>query len=134
VLGASPVSTGGPVRADCFETPQGTFELVGTRGRGSARVCDFGWQRARNASGGPLSPMHLLARAANEESQRRLGNAHSDGAVLLSPCLMSFLDRYGLLDGDTGPGHRPVVPGRGRAMVVVDSEREDRPAWALAQA
>lgn len=144
LLGAAPVSTGGPVRPDYFETPQGLFaqsdelQSAGSCERAPVPICrreggrvfDFGWQRARRASrrGLPM-PMRLQARAADHRGERQLGTACSNGCVLMPASLLDFIDRYGLLDGDA-PHPLPLrVPYRGRYMLVVDSEREDRPDW-----
>lgn len=152
LLGASPVSTGGPVRPDYLETPQGVFEradgeLHASMGpcdlaqpricrREGARVLDFGWQRARNASGrGRLMPMRLQARAANPLAERRLGTACTDGCILLPASLMHLLDELGLLDAGLqyeAPARTATLPYRGRYLVVVDSGREERPAWSPA--
>jgi hypothetical protein len=150
LLGVSPVSTGGPVQPDYFETPQGVFEradgeLHASMGpcdlakppicrRDGARVLDFGWQRARNASGrGRLMPMRLQARAANPRAERRLGTACTDGCILLPASLMHLLDELGLLDAGLlheTHGQIAQLPYRGRYLVVVDSGRDERPPWS----
>lgn len=144
LLGASPVSTGGPVRPEHLETPQGVFEQqvacdAGLACRGpSPRVYDFGWQRARKATGrGPFFPLRLQARAADGRAAQRLGSACSDGCVLMPPSLLAFLDRFGLLDArmpQQALADDIALPYRGRFMLVVDSEREERPAWSLGPA
>lgn len=150
LLGASPVSTGGAVQPHYFETPRGIFERsdgeshapMGHCGsatppicrREGARVLDFGWQRARNATGrGRLMPMRLQARAANPQAERRLGAACSDGCILLPASLMHFLDDLGLLDAGQAhetPRQVATLPHRGRYLLVVDTEREERPSWS----
>jgi hypothetical protein len=146
-IGASPVSTGGPVRPDHFETPQGVFaqapgtDVMGGPGceatrpamcrRDGPRVYDFGWQRARSATGrGRLMSMRLQALAAEPRAERKLGLAISNGCVLLPASLVAFLDEYGLLDGPRDDGMQ--LPYRGRYMMVLDSERLDRPEWSPA--
>jgi hypothetical protein len=64
-----------------------------------------------------------------------LGTAQSDGRVLLPPSLVAFLDEYGVLDAGRPRPHTPAgeeLPFAGRYMVVMDSEQEERPAWAAA--
>lgn len=146
-IGASPVSTGGPVRPDHFETPQGVFaqapgtDVMGGPGceaaqaamcrRDGPRVYDFGWQRARNATGrGRLFTVRLQVLAADARAERQLGTAASNGCVLLPASLIAFLDEYGLLDARREDGK--LLPYRGRYMMVLDSERADRPGWSPA--
>lgn len=139
LVGAAPVSTGDEARGDAFETPQGVFEHQDQEGQaGSRRVYDFGMQRTRVtlASGkGKLVDMRLQMRAADRASERLLGTAHSDGCILLPATLVDFIDEFGLLDG-AGQGEAPrrasrhVLPFRGRHIVVVDSERDERPSWS----
>ena len=146
LVGAAPASTGGPLRPDYLETPQGVFghataeaglqaacatRVEQTCRRGGSRVYDFGVQRTRLATGqGPLRPMRLQARAADERAAGRLGTPQSDGCVLLPASLVAFLDEYGLLDGDAAAAaERRVVPFRGRYLLVIDSERMERPDW-----
>lgn len=150
LLGASPVSTGGAGRPSHFETPQGVFaradeDSLAVSGpcdsasppicrRDNASVLDFGWQRARDASGrGRLMRMRLQARAADARGERRLGTACSDGCILLPASLMHFLDEFGLLDAGRGtPPPVTPLPHRGRYLLVVDSERGERPPWSRA--
>lgn len=81
--------------------------------------------------------MRLQARAADSWAERRLGTARSDGCILLPASLGRFLDELGLLDAglqqDT-PRQSAPLPFRGRYLVVVDSEREERPPWSPAPA
>jgi len=131
LLGASPVSTGGPVRPDHLETPTGIFEQAGA---GGPRVYDFGWQRTRNASGrGPLVPMRLQAIAADARAERRLGSACSNGSIVLPASLASFIDDFGLLGGAaprSASSERIPLPYSGRHLLVIDSERIERPDWS----
>ena len=128
LLGASPVSTGLPQRPGCMATPCGVFAHAQEgRGQGAGRVYDFGVQRARRSTGG-FAPLRLQARSAQGTGVARLGTQQSDGCVLLPPSLIAFLDAEGVLDG----GARGVLPFAGRHLVVVDSERDDRPDWAWA--
>lgn len=144
ILGASPVSTGGPVRPEHLETPQGVYQQevacdggLACRGAGP-RVYDFGWQRARSATGrGPLFPLRLQALAAQGRAVQRLGSACSNGCVLLPASLMAFLDRFGVIDAalpEQAVASDFALPYRGRYMLVVDSERDQRPGWSPAPA
>jgi hypothetical protein len=53
--------------------------------------------------------------------------------VLLPPSLVAFLDTYGVLDGQRGNATAAgeVVPFAGHLLVVIDSERDERPDWAV---
>ena len=68
----------------------------------------------------------LCARAADGGSIGWLGTPRSDGCVLLPPSLLAFVERHGVLDA-ARPS--PTLPYPGRLLVVVDSERADRPDW-----
>lgn len=135
LVGASPASTGCSVQPGHLPTPVGAFPQQAawaTAAPGATRVYDFGLQRAHRPGGG-LVPLRLQARAAHGAAGALLGTQRSDGCVLLPPALVAFLDRHALLDGDAGPrgeagGER--VPFAGRYLVVVDSERDERPEWA----
>lgn len=133
LVGASPASTGCSGRAGHVPTPPGVYaqELAPRRARAAARVYGFGVQRARKPEGG-FVPLHLQARAAQGPARALLGTPQSDGCVLLPPSMVAFLDRYGVLDAAAGPNAVPggeSTPFAGRYLVVVDSERDARPAW-----
>lgn len=143
LVGASPVST---VAADSDNAmvPQGLFEQARTGatlagcsrqpscGSGRQRVYDFGWQRSGRGLGG-TPDMRLQVRAADRRAERRLGAPCAEGCILLPASLVSFLDEYGVLDeGVSGRTQRHVLPYRGRHLMLVDSEREDRPEWSPA--
>jgi len=134
LVGASPASTGDPVRPGCVATPCGVFAQAPARAPGAlaSRVYDFGVQRARMP--GSL-PVHLQAHSAQGRSRSLLGRPQSDGRVLLPPSLVAFLDAYRVLDGVQGDARTAsgeLLPFAGRSMVVLDSERDDRPDWAAA--
>lgn len=134
LVGASPASTGDPVRPGCVATPCGVFAQAHAHEPGAlaSRVYDFGVQRARMP--GSL-PVHLQAQSARGRSRSLLGRPQSDGRVLLPPSLVAFLDAYRVLDGAQGnatTASGEVLPFAGRTMIVLDSEREDRPGWAVA--
>lgn len=135
LLGAAPASTGGPTGPGHLETPLGAFEQQARAAQGGAagpRVFDFGWHRTRSATGqGPLVPAWLQARGAAGADRLTLGRNCSNGCVLLPAGLTRLIDELGLLDGGAGRGGRPL-PYAGRLMVVVDSQRDQRPDWSPA--
>lgn len=136
LVGASPASTGDPVRPGCVATPCGVFSQAEARAAGAlaSRVYDFGVRRVRMPGSG-IVPMHLRAQSAQGRSRSLLGRPQSDGRVLLPPSLVAFLDAYRVLDGaqgDATTASGEVLPFAGRSMVVLDSEREDRPGWTAA--
>lgn len=145
LIGASPASTAGPLRPHRLESPQGLFDQthavaqtrpVSSSLRRGLRVYDFSSQRVRiEAGAGAHSNMRLQARAADRKAARFLGSAQSDGCILLPSTLISFLDEFGVLDAaatSTPPtrADRPPLPYPGRYLLVVDSERDDRPEWS----
>jgi hypothetical protein len=137
LVGAAPASTGSPLRPGCLETPCGVFPQASVSDAGRAfasRVYDFGTQRARKAPGGEYAALHLQARAALGRHRALLGTAQSDGRVLLPPSLVAFLDMHGVLDARRGAvtAAGDIVPFAGQYLVVVDSERDERPEWAAA--
>lgn len=129
---------------------EGTRNAFGVRGYGEAgmRVFDFGWvqgQRTWGADAGSLSPMRLQMHATDPQLlEPRLGRRDSKGCVRIPASLDRFLDRRGVLDADydaslaAGQHHWVLDPARmptpwaGRFMVVLDTEREARPAWSPA--
>jgi hypothetical protein len=136
LVGAAPASTGNPLRPGCLETPCGVFPQASASDAGRAfasRVYDFGTQRARTATGNGFGALHLQARAALGRHRELLGTAQSDGRVLLPPSLVAFLDTYGVLDGRRGNATAAgeSVPFAGQYLVVIDSERDERPDWAV---
>jgi len=135
LVGASPASTGSPLRPGCLETPCGVFPQASVSDAGrafAARVYDFGTQRARDATGTGYGALRLQARAALGRHRALLGTAQSDGRVLLPPTLVAFLDSYGVLDGrrSNATAAGESVPFAGQYLVVIDSEREERPDWS----
>lgn len=79
------------------------------------------------------SPVGLRARAAAASGVFRFGRDSTP--VVLSRTLLAFLDEYGVLDAGARGGRTPageLLPFAGRFMVVLDSEREDRPDWLAA--
>jgi hypothetical protein len=162
-IGASPVSTGKPGRFDHFVTPTGVFEHTidnldffsqGTRnefgirgyGRKGMRVYDFGWQTAqRGWGGGGESELRLQMHATDPDLlEKRFGTPQSKGCIRIPATLNTFIDHYGILDGDYEkamaagmtfwvlPKAREATPWAGRFLVIVDTERAARPAWSPA--
>jgi hypothetical protein len=125
---------------------EGTKNPLGARGYGvkGMRVYDFGWVRAERAWG-PRgeSDMRLQVHSTDPDLlEPRLGLPHSKGCVRIPAMLNSFIDRYAILDADyeraLADGKRLWVlredreptPWSGRYLVIVDSQRSERPQWA----
>lgn len=127
---------------------EGTLNSNGIRGYGARgmRVYDFGWQPAPRGWGdGTVMEMRLQMHATDPDAlERRLGSAQSKGCVRIPASLNRLLDRYGVLDAaydelmEAGhklwvlPPQREPVPDAGRYLVVVDSQRPERPGWSPA--
>jgi hypothetical protein len=74
--------------------------------------------------------------------EQKLGTPHSKGCIRIPATLNAFIDHYGILDGDyekaMAAGRtfwvlsatREATPWSGRFLVVVDTERTERPAWS----
>jgi hypothetical protein len=160
-IGASPVSTGKPGGFEHFITPTGVFEHTidnldflaeGTRnqfgirgyGRKGMRVYDFGWQTAQKGwDGHGESELRLQMHATDPDLlEKKLGTAQSKGCIRIPATLNTFIDHYGILDGDYEEAMdagmtfwvlsktREPTPWSGKFLVVVDSGRTERPAWA----
>ena len=161
-IGGSPVSTGKPGKYDHFITPTGVFEHTidnldflseGTRnefgirgyGRKGMRVYDFGWQTAQKGwDDGGESEMRLQMHATDPALlEQKLGTRQSKGCIRIPATLNTFIDHYGILDGDyekamaTGMTFwvlaktREATPWSGKFLVVVDTGRTARPAWSM---
>jgi len=135
LIGASPASTGNPEQAGCVQTPQGVFAQAQVEygRRMTSRVYDFGRQRTRRQGRAGFADLQLQARAATGRTGALLGQVQSDGCILLPPGLVAFLDQFGVLDDGRKNGVTPsgeALPFAGRYLVVVDSERDERPEWA----
>jgi len=125
---------------------EGTPNRSGIRGYGARgmRIFDFGWVKAPKGWGDhALSRLRLQVHATDPNRlESRLGTAQSEGCVRTTGSFNKFLDQYGILDGDyekaAAKGQRFRVltsdrqptPWSGRYLVVVDSQRQERPAWA----
>lgn len=125
---------------------EGTFNANAIRGYGikGMRVFDLGWQRAKKGWGdGAVMEMRLQMHATDPDLlEKRLGTPQSKGCIRIPASLNWLLDTYGLLDAEYErlfeegrklwvlQPHRVPVWGAGRYVVVVHSEREQRPTWA----
>jgi hypothetical protein len=127
---------------------EGTRNENGIRGYGLAgmRVFDFGWQQAERLWGrGGTSTMRLQMHATDPDwLEPRLGSVQSKGCIRIPASLNRLLDQFGVLDAgylkaqsESGPmwvvpaTQTPVDDG-GRYLVIVDTQRQHRPAWSPA--
>lgn len=125
---------------------EGTRNKLGIRGYGTQgmRVFDFGWQPARRGWGtGETSEMRLQMHATDPDLlEQRLGSVQSKGCIRIPATLNRFLDHFGVLDADyesaatagarlwlLSPRREPV-PDAGRYLIVVDTQRSQRPDWS----
>jgi hypothetical protein len=125
---------------------EGTYNENGIRGYGEAgmRVFDFGWQQVPKGWGDhAVIDMRLQMHATDpDQLEQRVGTVQSKGCVRIPASVNRLIDHYGLLDAayedlaESGErvkvlrDDREPVMDAGRYMVVVDSGRESRPAWA----
>lgn len=125
---------------------EGTRNKLGIRGLGvkGMRVYDFGWQIAKKGWGNHgMGTMRLLVHATDPVYlEGRLGSAQSKGCIRIPASLNRLIDQYGLLDADyeqaLGQGQplwvlhpqRQPTPWSGRYLIVLDSNRTQRPAWS----
>ncbi|WP_246278879.1 L,D-transpeptidase [Paraburkholderia ultramafica] len=115
-------------------------------GKRDMRIFDLGWAQGERGWGkGGMSQMRFQMHATDPDRlEPLLGIRHSKGCVRIPASLNAFLDHYGILDAeyaalvDSGQSlwvlksDRQIVPWAGRYIVVVDSARKGRPAWAPA--
>jgi len=125
---------------------EGTRNARGIRGYGvrGMRVFDFGWQAARQGWGAQRMAAMRLQMHATDPSvlERRLGSAQSKGCVRIPASLNRLIDEYGLLDADYDQAlaqgrtlwvlrpQRQPTPWSGRYLIILESQRQERPAWA----
>jgi hypothetical protein len=125
---------------------EGTKNALGIRGYGrrGMRVYDFGWAQARKGWGDhAIATMRMQMHATDPDVlERRLGSAQSKGCIRIPATLNAFVDRRSLLDAaydEAAAGgarfwvlrdDRVPAPYAGRYLVVVDSARDERAAWA----
>jgi hypothetical protein len=126
---------------------EGTFNANGIRGYGvkGMRVFDFGWQRVPKGWGDhQVITMRLQMHATDPDLlEQRLGTAQSKGCVRIPATLNHLLDHYGVLDAEYErllgegrrlwmlPDDRDPVGDAGRYLVIVDTQRSQRPGWSL---
>lgn len=127
----------------------GTKNKNGIRGYGrkGMRVFDFGWREERQTWGRKaMSQMRLQMHATDPDRlEPKLGTRQSKGCIRISAAMNSFLDRYGVLDAEydeakaRGEEFWLTMPAReamptpyrpGRFLVIVETERSERPEWA----
>ncbi|MCA7941116.1 hypothetical protein [Burkholderia cepacia] len=136
MIGASPVGTGLPGKYDHFLTPLGVFHhspdnmdfrAEGTTnengirgyGRRDMRIYDFGWVDGERGWGkGGVSPMRFQMHATDPDRLEALLDDDYQARVEAGKSLW-------VLRRD-----RDITPIAGRYLVVVDSARKTRPAWA----
>ena len=127
---------------------EGTKNKQGFRGYGrkGMRVYDFGWVASPRGWGkGGMGELRLQMHSTDPDlAAWRLGSAQSEGCVRIPATLNDFIDRHGVLDEDyeralKSGSHlwvlrkdRTPVASAGRYVVVVDSKRDERPAWSPA--
>jgi hypothetical protein len=125
---------------------EGTPNELGVRGYGERgmRVYDFGWVRTIRGWGKPAESVMRLQMHSTDPKllEPKLGAAGSKGCIRIPATLNRFIDRYGLLDADYDealkrgeslwvlPADRQATPWSGRYLVVIETTRTSRPAWA----
>jgi hypothetical protein len=127
---------------------EGTLNENHIRGYGKRdmRIFDLGWAQGERGWGkGGMSQMRFQMHATDPDRlEPLLGIRHSKGCVRIPASLNAFIDHYGILDAEYAAlvesgkslwvlkSDRQVTPWAGRYIVVVDSERKSRSAWAPA--
>lgn len=125
---------------------EGTRNAFGIRGYGvrGMRVYDFGWVAARRTwDNRGDSLMRLQVHATDPDLlEPQLGRPRSKGCIRIPATLNTFIDRYGLLDAEYEQAvrqgrrlwvlraDRQPVAAAGKFLVIVDSGRQQRPAWS----
>jgi hypothetical protein len=125
---------------------EGTKNARGIRGYGTKgmRVYDFGWQLARKGWGTRGTGVMRLQMHASDPDllEPRLGSVQSKGCIRIPATLNRLIDIYGLLDADYARAQQAgrslwvLAPDRqatswpGRYLVIVDSQRDERPPWS----
>ncbi|WP_408583575.1 L,D-transpeptidase [Paraburkholderia tropica] len=127
---------------------EGTMNQNGIRGYGARdmRIYDLGWVDGERGWGkGGVSPMRFQMHATDPDRlEPLLGIRHSKGCVRIPSTLNRFIDHHGIIDAEyqalveSGKSlwvlhsDRQITPWAGRFIVVIDSARKKRPAWAPA--
>ena len=125
---------------------EGTKNKLGFRGYGSKgfRIYDFGWQQAARGWGrGGESAIRLQMHSTDPDRlEMREGSAQSKGCIRIPATLNAFIDHYGILDGDYEEAMtegktfwviskaREATHFSGKFLIVVDTQRVERPAWS----
>ncbi|WP_244816933.1 L,D-transpeptidase [Caballeronia sp. Lep1P3] len=125
---------------------EGTENEFKIRGYGARdmRIYDFGWADGERGWGkGGISPMRFQMHATDPDKlEPLLGMRHSKGCVRIPSTLNTFFDHHGVLDAQyearAAEGQsmwilkstRQTTPWAGHYLVVVDTARKTRPAWA----
>ena len=125
---------------------EGTKNKKGFRGYGKKgmRIYDFGWVGAPRGWGdGAMGVLRLQMHSTDpDRAESRLGTPQSEGCIRIPATLNDFIDRHALLDEDyeraVSGGSRLWVLRRdrtptsspGRYLVVIDSQRVERPVWS----
>lgn len=126
---------------------EGTPNELGVRGYGARgmRVYDFGWVETVRGWGKPAtSDMRLQMHSTDPKLlEPKLGTIGSKGCIRIPATLNRLIDQYGVLDADYDdalqrgqslwvlPPDRRTTPWSGRYLVVIETARKARPAWAL---
>ncbi|HET9130713.1 MAG TPA: L,D-transpeptidase, partial [Terriglobia bacterium] len=125
---------------------EGTLNENGIMGYGrkGMRIYDFGWVRqAKGWGNGADSFMRLQLHSTDPlQLEWKLGTPQSKGCIRVPATFNAFLDHFGILDADyerriaegkklwvMSPDREPT-PWSGRYMVIVDSNRQERPSWS----
>ncbi len=125
------------------EGTRNEFGILGY-GRKGMRVYDFGWVETPKGWGdGRESVMRLQMHSTDPDLlEPRLGSIQSKGCIRIAASLNRFIDHYGILDAAYEraiaagrsfwvlPPDREPTPWSGEFLVVVDTERDRRPAWS----
>jgi hypothetical protein len=127
---------------------EGTMNDNGIRGYGNRdmRIYDLGWVNGERGWGkGGYSQMRFQMHATDPDRlEPLLGIRHSKGCVRIPASLNAFIDHNGIIDAEYEAlvasdkslwvlhSDRQATPWAGRFIVVIDSERKTRPAWAPA--
>ena len=125
------------------EGTRNEFGIMGY-GRTGMRVYDFGWVNAPKGWGnGKESVVRFQLHSTDPEIlEQRLGSIQSKGCIRIPATMNTFIDHYGILDAEYEramaagktfwvlPANREPTPYSGQFLVVVDSERQQRPVWS----
>jgi hypothetical protein len=124
---------------------EGTKNQFGIRGYGvkGMRVYDFGWVTGERGWGPHVQSTMRLQMHATDPTflEKKLGQPQSKGCIRIPAELNVLIDHYGLLDAEYDEAvsrgehlwvlqaDREPVSTPGRYLVIIDSDRQERPAW-----